>query len=111
MLTHLDSPVDGVNTASLQIFQSLLCAHDLECALQGQTERPLVGSISAHLQHMTWSVRGKSSLMSALLAYMPLEQFLSSNEGLFEHMLQCMATNYLVPVATDLFRAILLKIK
>ena len=79
--THLDSPVEGVNECALEAFQLLLesDATPRDGVRENgdgsaRSQRTLPGAVLGKVLQLPWHVKGKHSLLAALLRYISVSQ-------------------------------------
>ncbi|XP_077164125.1 tRNA (32-2'-O)-methyltransferase regulator THADA-like isoform X2 [Paroedura picta] len=104
---NAESLVEGVSDFVHTSFQHLLEIYSLECDRFDDTERPLYGQFLQKVILMPWQARGRYFPLCAILPYLGPETVLDTYRDLPQHLLNCLSTNHLCPVASDVYKAIL----
>ncbi|XP_061458586.1 tRNA (32-2'-O)-methyltransferase regulator THADA-like isoform X2 [Rhineura floridana] len=104
---NAESPVEGVSEFIHSSFQLLLEIYSLECDHFEDSERPLYGQFLQRVLLMPWQARARYFPLISILPYLGPEKVLDTYKDLSQHLLNCLSTNHLCPVASDLYKSIL----
>ncbi|XP_060125391.1 tRNA (32-2'-O)-methyltransferase regulator THADA-like isoform X3 [Zootoca vivipara] len=104
---NAESPVEGVSDFIHSSFQLLLEIYSLECDRFVDPERPLYGQFLQRVILMPWQARARYFPLISVLPYLGPEKVLDAYKDLPQHLLNCLSTNHLCPVASDLYKTIL----
>ncbi|XP_066466062.1 uncharacterized protein [Tiliqua scincoides] len=99
--------VEGVSDFVHCSFQRLLEIYSLECDHFEESERPLYGQFLQRVLLMPWQSRARYFPLSAILPYLGPAEVLGAYKELPQHLLNCLSTNHLSPVASDLYKDLL----
>ncbi|XP_061405621.1 tRNA (32-2'-O)-methyltransferase regulator THADA-like [Lethenteron reissneri] len=104
-----ESPVEGVVESVYGCMQLLLELYarehqeDIGCCV----ERPLFGLLLRQALGLPWESRGRPALLRALLPHVGARTILEADADLPQQMLSCLSTNYLAPLAAELYKELL----
>ncbi|XP_069476045.1 tRNA (32-2'-O)-methyltransferase regulator THADA-like isoform X2 [Ambystoma mexicanum] len=79
----------------------------LECDRFGDTERPVYKEFLLRIAAVPWQVKARYVPLCALLPYAGPGMVLEVYRELPQHILSCLSTNYLSPMASDVYKTIL----
>ncbi|XP_040432824.1 thyroid adenoma-associated protein homolog isoform X1 [Cygnus olor] len=103
---NAETPVEGVSEFIQSSFRLLLEIYDLECQHFKNQERPLYQGMLQRAVSMPWQIKARYVPLCAIVPYMGSQQVLDTYPDLPQHLLSCLATNHLCPVATELYRVL-----
>uniref|UniRef100_A0A8C9EXR5 Thyroid adenoma-associated protein homolog n=1 Tax=Pavo cristatus TaxID=9049 RepID=A0A8C9EXR5_PAVCR len=101
-----EAPVEGVSEFIQSSFRLLLEIYHLECQHFEDQERPLYQQVLQRAVSMSWQIKARYVLLCAIVPYVGSQQVLDACPMLPQHLLSCLATNHLCPMATELYRAL-----
>ncbi|XP_041350802.1 thyroid adenoma-associated protein homolog [Gigantopelta aegis] len=104
---NLDNPVDGVTHYTCETFSHLLKIWNLQVKSGICDNAEFAGTLLTRLLDIPWYVRGKYKLLCVLLRYEDSEKILISHPQIKEHLLLCMGSTSLAPVASDIYKTFL----
>ncbi|OXB64697.1 hypothetical protein ASZ78_008773 [Callipepla squamata] len=104
---NAEAPVEGVSEFIHSSFRLLLEVYHLECQHFEDQERPLYQQMLQRAVSMPWQIKARYVPLCAIVPYVGSQQVLDACPMLPQHLLSCLATNHLCPVATELYRALL----
>ncbi|XP_035196809.1 thyroid adenoma-associated protein homolog isoform X2 [Oxyura jamaicensis] len=103
---NAETPVEGVSEFIQSSFRLLLEIYDLECQHFKDQERPLYRHMLQRAVSMPWQIKARYVPLCAIVPYVGSQQVLNTYLDLPQHLLNCLATNHLCPVATELYRVL-----
>ncbi|XP_065595023.1 tRNA (32-2'-O)-methyltransferase regulator THADA-like [Cyrtonyx montezumae] len=103
---NAEAPVEGVSEFIHSSFRLLLEVYHLECQHFEEKERPLYQQMLQRAVSMPWQIKARYMSLCAIVPYVGSQQVLDTCPMLPQHLLSCLATNHLCPVATELYRAL-----
>ncbi|OXB85061.1 UNVERIFIED_CONTAM: hypothetical protein H355_016183 [Colinus virginianus] len=106
---NAEAPVEGVSEFIHSSFRLLLEVYHLECQHFEDQERPLYQQMLQRAISMPWQIKARYVPLCAIVPYVGSQQVLDACPMLPQHLLSCLATNHLCPVATELYRALALR--
>ncbi|XP_063171374.1 tRNA (32-2'-O)-methyltransferase regulator THADA-like [Candoia aspera] len=104
---NAESPTEGVSDFVHSSFQILLEIYSLECDHFEDPERPLFREYLQRVIFMPWEAKARYFALIAILPYLGPEKVLEIYVDLPQHLLNCLSTNCLCPVASDLYKTLL----
>ncbi|KAJ7309651.1 hypothetical protein JRQ81_007708 [Phrynocephalus forsythii] len=104
---HAESPVEGVSDFIRSSFEFFMEIYSLECRHFGVVERPLYGQFLQRITLMPWQVRARYFALTSILPHLGPGKVLDLYQDLPQHLLNCLSTNHLCPVASDVYKTIL----
>ncbi|XP_070618935.1 tRNA (32-2'-O)-methyltransferase regulator THADA-like [Erythrolamprus reginae] len=102
-----ESPTEGVSDFVHSSFRILLEIYRLECDRFGDQERALFREYLQRVIFMPWEARARYFALGAILPYLGPEKVLEIYADLPQHLLNCLSTNHLCPVASDMYKTLL----
>ncbi|XP_058014598.1 thyroid adenoma-associated protein homolog isoform X2 [Ahaetulla prasina] len=104
---NAESPAEGVSDFVHSSFRILLEIYSLECDRFGDLERILFREYLQRVIFMPWEARARYFALSAILPYLGPQKVLEIYTDLPQHLFNCLSTNRLCPVASDLYKTLL----
>ncbi|XP_039188467.1 thyroid adenoma-associated protein homolog [Crotalus tigris] len=104
---NAESPTEGVSDFVHSAFRILLEIYSLEGDRFGDPERPLFREYLQRVIFMPWEARAKYFALTAVLPYLGPQQVLDIYMDLPQDLFNCLSTNRLCPVASDLYKTFL----
>uniref|UniRef100_A0A8C5RG15 Thyroid adenoma-associated protein homolog n=1 Tax=Laticauda laticaudata TaxID=8630 RepID=A0A8C5RG15_LATLA len=104
---NAESPTEGVSNFVHNSFRILLEIYSLECDHFGDPERALFREYLQRVMFMPWEARARYFALSAILPYLGPQKVLKIYADLPQHLFNCLSTNRLCPVASDLYKTVL----
>ncbi|KAL7986807.1 hypothetical protein Chor_013090 [Crotalus horridus] len=98
---------EGVSDFVHSAFRILLEIYSLEGDRFGDPERPLFREYLQRVIFMPWEARAKYFALTAVLPYLGPQQVLDIYTDLPQDLFNCLSTNRLCPVASDLYKTFL----
>ncbi|XP_048412595.1 thyroid adenoma-associated protein homolog [Stegostoma tigrinum] len=107
MWHRIESPVEGLLDSVHCSFRLFFDIYRQECSHFGDVDLPLYSSILHRLKALPWQVKAKYLLLSSLVSCFGADKILGDYEELPKHLFNCLSTNHLCSVASELYRTIL----
>ncbi|XP_008115552.1 tRNA (32-2'-O)-methyltransferase regulator THADA isoform X2 [Anolis carolinensis] len=104
---NAESPVEGISESVRCSFQLLLESYSLECDHFEAQERPFYEELLQRTILMPWQARARYFALVSVLPYLGPEKVLDLYKDLPGHLLSCLSTNHLCPVAAEVYKSIL----
>ncbi|XP_060539742.1 tRNA (32-2'-O)-methyltransferase regulator THADA-like isoform X1 [Pantherophis guttatus] len=104
---NAESPTEGVSDFVHSSFRILLEIYSLECDCFGDPERSLFREYLQRVIFMPWEARARYFALSAILPYLGPQKVLEIYADLPQHLFNCLSTNRLCPIASDLYKTLL----
>ncbi|XP_069071300.1 tRNA (32-2'-O)-methyltransferase regulator THADA-like isoform X1 [Pleurodeles waltl] len=105
--SNSEKPAEGTSEFVLRSFQLYLKTYCLECDHFGDTEKPLYKEFLLRIAAIPWQVKARYAPLCALLPFAGPDMVLEIYSELPEHILSCLTTNYLGPLASDVYKTTL----
>ncbi|XP_042297557.1 thyroid adenoma-associated protein homolog isoform X2 [Sceloporus undulatus] len=102
-----ESLVEGISDFIRSSFQLLLEIYSRECDHFGAPERPLYEELLRRIILMPWQARSRYFALISVLPYLGPRKVLDLYADLPRHLLHCLSTNHLCPVASDVYKTFL----
>ncbi|XP_007435523.1 thyroid adenoma-associated protein homolog isoform X1 [Python bivittatus] len=104
---NAESPTEGVSDFVRSSFEILLEIYSLERDHFADPERPLFREYLQRVIFMPWETKARYFALIAILPYLGPEKVLDIYRDLPQHLFNCLSTNRLCPVASDLYKTLL----
>nr|XP_060641919.1 tRNA (32-2'-O)-methyltransferase regulator THADA-like isoform X2 [Anolis sagrei ordinatus] len=104
---NAESPVEGISESIRCSFQLLLESYSLECDHFEARERPFFEEVLQRMILMPWQARARYFALVSVLPYLGPEKVLDLYKELPGHLLSCLSTNHLCPVAAEVYKTFL----
>ncbi|XP_078523982.1 tRNA (32-2'-O)-methyltransferase regulator THADA-like [Lissotriton helveticus] len=105
--SNSEKPAEGTSEFVLRSFHHYLKTYCLECDHFGDTEKPLYKEFLQRIAVIPWQVKARYAPLCALLPFAGPDMVLEFYSELPEHILSCLTTNYLGPLASDVYKTTL----
>uniref|UniRef100_A0A803XWF0 DUF2428 domain-containing protein n=1 Tax=Meleagris gallopavo TaxID=9103 RepID=A0A803XWF0_MELGA len=104
---NAEAPVEGVSEFIQSSFRLLVEIYHLECQHFEDQERPLYQQMLQRAVSMPWQIKARYGCpVCAIVPYVGSQQVLDACPMLQQHLLSCLATNHLCPMAAEMYRAL-----